>query len=465
MNSILILYYGHVRRLKIATEVANSLAYLHVRFSRPIVFNGIKPSGILLDENYVAKLFDFSQSKSIPEGESRVNVKYLKGALGYIAPEYMEALVLNEKCDVYNFGGTKDEYVLSGYVKKHRENNRLFEKVNPIIVGDDQGLCPEKEQQLQDFKELALRCASVSPQDRPTMIDVSKQVRQLYRHSSITSGSSYVGQSVPSAVSKLSHLNPSFSRSTQTYTLPSNEAVCGAQWDARNRNFGGVAILNVSLPNQGWAASILGQSDDGVSSKATLSCPAPIPAPAPVPSPSTGIVPGYYDYYPIVWQPPANRCIKANSAGLISNGNPSVTTCGGLFRDSSGKFMGGFSQNLHMETSYFADVMAAILVIEHAYHNGWHNLWLETDSLLVVHLLTYHDVLNLPWYLRLKWIFDVQAKLPYMNFNFTCTFRENNRAAIFMAEIGRHHPGFTWCNIPSDHEDLVKILHHNSNGL
>ncbi|KAI9185044.1 hypothetical protein LWI28_003618 [Acer negundo] len=161
-------------RLRIAMEVANSLAYLHVRFSRPILFSGIKPSGILLDENYVAKLFDFSQSKSIPEGESRVNVKYLKGALGYIAPEYMEALVHNEKCDVYNFGGlllllltgkrvhdlargTKDESVLSGYVKKHSENNRLFEIVGPIIVGDDQGLCPEKEQQLQDFKELALR--------------------------------------------------------------------------------------------------------------------------------------------------------------------------------------------------------------------------------------------------------------------------------------------------------------------
>ncbi|KAI9184931.1 hypothetical protein LWI28_002580 [Acer negundo] len=183
-------------------EVANSLAYLHVRFSRPILFSGIKPSGILLDENYVAKLFDFSQSKSIPEGESRVNVKYSKGALGYIAPEYMEALVHNEKCDVYNFGGlllllltgkrvhdlargTKDESVLSGYVKKHSENNRLFEIVDPIIVGDDQGLCPEKEQQLQDFTELALRCASVSPEDRPTMIDVAKQLRQLYRRSSM----------------------------------------------------------------------------------------------------------------------------------------------------------------------------------------------------------------------------------------------------------------------------------------
>ncbi|KAK2640375.1 hypothetical protein Ddye_028170 [Dipteronia dyeriana] len=103
-----------------------------------------------------------------------VNVKYLKGSLGYIAPEYMEALVLNEKCDAYNFGGllllfltgqrahdlaleTKDKNVLSGYMKKHSENYRLLEMVDPIIVGDDQGLCHEKEQRLQDFKEPALR--------------------------------------------------------------------------------------------------------------------------------------------------------------------------------------------------------------------------------------------------------------------------------------------------------------------
>ncbi|KAI9186823.1 hypothetical protein LWI28_021342 [Acer negundo] len=315
-----------------------------------------------------------------------------------------------------------------------------------------------------------------------------------------TSGSSYGGRSVDSAVSQVSHINPSFSQSTQTYSLPSDKAVCGARLDARNSNFDGVANLNVNLPNPQqnkgkwlasfpgqsddvvsakatlscpapapstgkWVASFQGQSDDGVSAKPTLSCPTPIPAPAPVPSPSTGIVGGYYDYYPIVWQPPANGWVKANSAGLISNGNPSVTTCGGLFRDSSGKFMGGFSQNLHMETSYFAEVMAAFLVIEHAYHKDWHNLWLETDSLLVVHLLTYRDMLYLPLNLRQKWIFDVQAKLPNMNFNFSCTFRENNRAAIFMAEIGRRHPGFTWCNIPSDHEDLVKILHHDSNGF
>ncbi|KAK2640376.1 hypothetical protein Ddye_028171 [Dipteronia dyeriana] len=327
-----------------------------------------------------------------------------------------------------------------------------------------------------------------------------------------TSGSSYGGQSVASAVSQLSHLNPS-SRSTQTYSLPTNKAVCGARWGERNDNFGGVANLNVNLPNPGqkkgswvasfgqsdavcgarwgarnsnfgcvanlnvnlqnpgqnkgrWRASIR-QSDDGVSDKATVSCPAPAPASVPAPSPSTGIVPGYYGYYPIVWQPPANGWVKANSAGTISDGNPSVTTCGGLFRDSSGKFLGGFSQNLHVETSYYAEVMAAVLVIEHAYHKGWHNLWLETDSLLVVHLLTYRDVLNLPWNLRQKWIFNVQAKLPYMNFNFTCTFRENNRAAIFMAEIGRHRPEFNWWNwwnIP-DHEDLVKILHHDSNGF
>ncbi|KAI9186905.1 hypothetical protein LWI28_022096 [Acer negundo] len=134
--------------------------------------NNFETGKVLIQDDYAYELYKGHLHDQ--ESESRVKVKYLKGALGYIAPEYMEALVHNEKCDVYNFGGlllllltgkrvhdlargTKDESVLSGYVKKHSENNRLFEIVGPIIVGDDQGLCPEKEQQLQDFKELALR--------------------------------------------------------------------------------------------------------------------------------------------------------------------------------------------------------------------------------------------------------------------------------------------------------------------
>lgn len=88
-------------RLKVAMEIANAVAYLHVRFSRPIVFRDIKPSTLLFQERNVAKFFNFSVSISIPEGKTHVNdTDKLIGTLGFIAPECMTTGNCDEKSDV-----------------------------------------------------------------------------------------------------------------------------------------------------------------------------------------------------------------------------------------------------------------------------------------------------------------------------------------------------------------------------
>ncbi|KAK9219147.1 hypothetical protein WN943_007787 [Citrus x changshan-huyou] len=75
-------------RLKIAMDIVHALAYLHFGFPRPIVFRNFKTSCILFNEENVAKLFDFSLSISIPEGETHITDTVM-GTLGYCAPEYM----------------------------------------------------------------------------------------------------------------------------------------------------------------------------------------------------------------------------------------------------------------------------------------------------------------------------------------------------------------------------------------
>ncbi|KAK0602372.1 hypothetical protein LWI29_032692 [Acer saccharum] len=183
-------------RLKIAMEIANSIAYLHVGFPRPIVFRNIKLSNILFDEEHVTKLFDLSLSVSIPEDKTYIN-DMVVGTFGYLAPEYLTSSCCDERCDVFSFGALllelltgqritdrfssemgDEEYYLRDHVKKHIENNRFKEIVDPVIVGD--GLCNDKEQQLQAFTDLAIECSSKSPTNRPTMVDVAKQIRQLY---------------------------------------------------------------------------------------------------------------------------------------------------------------------------------------------------------------------------------------------------------------------------------------------
>ncbi|GAY60149.1 hypothetical protein CUMW_199770 [Citrus unshiu] len=65
--------------------------------TRPIVFRNLKTENILFNEENVAKLFDFSLSISIPEGETHVNTDRVIGTRGYSAPEYISTCFKNEK--------------------------------------------------------------------------------------------------------------------------------------------------------------------------------------------------------------------------------------------------------------------------------------------------------------------------------------------------------------------------------
>ncbi|XP_044471808.1 serine/threonine-protein kinase ZRK1-like [Mangifera indica] len=172
------------QRLKIAMEIADATAYLHCGFSRPIVSRWIIPSNIVFDGENVAKLFDFGESISIPEGETHIKDYRVVGTLRYLAPEYMWTGEFSEKLDVYSFGALLIDLLTGQEMhdpveKKCIEQNRLTEIVDPIIVGT--GLSSEKEELLQEFQELAFKCLSDSEEDRPTMVDAAKQLRKMYK--------------------------------------------------------------------------------------------------------------------------------------------------------------------------------------------------------------------------------------------------------------------------------------------
>jgi serine/threonine protein kinase len=60
------------KRLKIAAETVRTLAYLHFSTSMPIIHRDVKTTNILLDNNYMAKVYDFGASRLVPLNQSQL---------------------------------------------------------------------------------------------------------------------------------------------------------------------------------------------------------------------------------------------------------------------------------------------------------------------------------------------------------------------------------------------------------
>ncbi|CAL5438292.1 unnamed protein product [Camellia sinensis] len=182
-------------RLKIANDIAYAVIYMHTAFSTPIIHRELKPMHIIIDQSGVAKLLDFSLSIAIPPGETQVEDSVM-GTFGYVAPEYMATGILTEKSDVYIFGvillelltGKKSidasldidfPHSLLVWVRDSVEKDQFNEIVDPRILKERGGI--EQEQQLQAVLALALRCTQENKEDRPEMIEVTKELRRMLK--------------------------------------------------------------------------------------------------------------------------------------------------------------------------------------------------------------------------------------------------------------------------------------------
>ncbi|KAK4575764.1 hypothetical protein RGQ29_026642 [Quercus rubra] len=187
------------RRLKIARQIAHALSYLHTAFPRPVIHMCIGLYNILLDENDVPKLSSFYFSVSIPEGEADVEGFDGIRQFGFCAPEFKATGKVTEKADVYDFGWillelltgedslnitrfTIDEdSTLVAYIHNRAQGSCINEIVDPAILAEDGDGGASLQHQLQAVLDLALTCTEEDPQTRPTMVDVTKQLRRIER--------------------------------------------------------------------------------------------------------------------------------------------------------------------------------------------------------------------------------------------------------------------------------------------
>ncbi|XP_057974423.1 probable serine/threonine-protein kinase PBL11 isoform X1 [Malania oleifera] len=176
-------------RLKIAIGAARGLSFLHTSGMK-IIYRDFKPSNILLDEFYNAKLSDFGLAKLGPsDGNTHVSTRPM-GTYGYAAPEYVSTGHLYIRSDVYGFGVVLLE-MLTGLraIDTNRPNGHqnLVEWARPFLP-EKRKLKRIMDPGLEDLyplkgatqmAELVLHCLESDPKNRPSMVEVLERLERI----------------------------------------------------------------------------------------------------------------------------------------------------------------------------------------------------------------------------------------------------------------------------------------------
>jgi len=110
------------------------------------------------------------------------------------------------------------------------------------------------------------------------------------------------------------------------------------------------------------------------------------------------VSPGYRHFKEIIevtWKALTARWVKANIDGFVK---ASLASCGDIFCDYRGTFLGTFASNLGDVTVFEAELTGILMAMEYAIAHSWHNLWIECDSSSDV--LAFKNVDIIPFRLR-----------------------------------------------------------------
>ncbi|KAJ8647190.1 hypothetical protein MRB53_000213 [Persea americana] len=176
--------------LKIAIGAARGLAFLHGS-ERKIIHCNLKPSNILLDWNYNARISDFGLARNGLQGEDPHVSTRVVGAYVYTAPEYLTTGHLYVKSDVYSFGVVLLE-MLSGMRalddKRPYEQQNLVKWAKPYLSDQRKVLSCVMDRRLEgqypskgavQAAQLILRCLRSDPRNRPSMTEVVEALEKI----------------------------------------------------------------------------------------------------------------------------------------------------------------------------------------------------------------------------------------------------------------------------------------------
>ncbi|XP_074333843.1 uncharacterized protein LOC141671471 [Apium graveolens] len=195
-----------LQRLNIAIDIAQGIHYLHHHSHASIIHSDIKPSNILLDEDFIAHIGDFGLARfsfaTSDINQAQMSSTGVRGTVGYVPPEYGLCGEISTEGDVYSYGilllemfsgkrptessilmdNNKD---LHDYVRKALPQ-RLMEIVDPqIVLGHEEHGSNVNKLHRRDLMEVCVAsvfevgilCSGETPQKR---IEISVAITLLH---------------------------------------------------------------------------------------------------------------------------------------------------------------------------------------------------------------------------------------------------------------------------------------------
>ncbi|KAJ4849098.1 hypothetical protein Tsubulata_034475 [Turnera subulata] len=180
-------------RMRIATTLAQGIAFLHDKVKPHVVHRDIRANNVLLDEEFGAHLMGVGLSKFVPWEVMHERTVMAGGTHGYLAPEFVYRNELTTKSDVYSFGVLLLE-IVSGrrpaqavdsvgwqsifeWATPLVQTHRYPELLDPLISSSSSDI-PEAGV-IQKVVDLVYACTQHVPSMRPRMSHVVHQLQQL----------------------------------------------------------------------------------------------------------------------------------------------------------------------------------------------------------------------------------------------------------------------------------------------